>query len=147
MYNKNILFYLNRVLFLKKFLSTWWTSLAHFMPCLRDPATSASTLVFRINIYFGINVHTCISMFSWFYLTLFNSSGKFGHTRIHFQHCLLCCKVSIFPTAPFSPHLHFPHSCEEIDFTSREPSRNFITAVTCLLNSSLTFYLLTYYKK
>ena len=26
------------------------------MPCLRDPATSASTLVFRINIYFGINV-------------------------------------------------------------------------------------------
>ena len=26
------------------------------MPCLRDPATSASTLVFRINIYFGINI-------------------------------------------------------------------------------------------
>ena len=35
----------------------------------------------------------------------------------------------------------------EIDFTSRELSRNFITAVTCLLSSSLTFYLLTYYKK
>ena len=40
--------------------------------------------------------------FSWFYLTLFNSSGRFGHTRFHFQHCLLYCKVSIFPTAPFS---------------------------------------------
>ena len=29
---------------------------------------------------------------------------------------------------------------QEIDFTSRELSRNFITAVTCLLSSSLTFY-------
>ena len=54
--------------------------------------------------------------FSWFYLTLFNSSGRFGHTRIHFQHCLLYCEVSIFPTAPFSPQLHFPHSCEENGF-------------------------------
>ena len=54
--------------------------------------------------------------FSWFYLTLFNSSGRFGHTRFHFQHCLLYCKVSIFPTAPFSPQLHFPHSCEEMVF-------------------------------
>ena len=43
--------------------------------------------------------------FSWFYLTLFNCSGRFGHTRFHFQHCLLCCKVSIFPTAPFSSQL------------------------------------------
>ena len=58
--------------------------------------------------------------FSWFYLTLFNSSGRFGHTRFHFQHCLLYCKVSIFPTAPFSPQLHFPHSCEEMVFELKE---------------------------
>ena len=63
-------------------------------------------------------IHICI--FSWFYLTLFNSSGRFGHTRFHFQHCLLYCKVSIFPTAPFSPQLHFPHSCEEMVFELKE---------------------------
>lgn len=50
------IFFLNKVLFLKKFLSTWWTSLAHFMPCLRDPATTASTLVIQIRVFENINV-------------------------------------------------------------------------------------------
>ena len=37
-----------------------------------------------------------LPVFSWFYLTLFNTSGSFGHSKKCFQHCFLYYKLNIF---------------------------------------------------
>ena len=38
-----------------------------------------------------------VMIISWFYLTLFNSSGSFGHSKICFQHCFWYYKLNILP--------------------------------------------------
>ena len=45
----------------------------------------------------GILLSSLATYFSWFYLTLFNTSGGFGHSKICFPHYLLCYKVNILP--------------------------------------------------